>query len=258
MKVRRKRTGQFVEGVVIFVGFLVVWWLIVVLLKTPRYILPSPFIVARALWETRSFLWYHSLITLIEILSGFIIGIGLGAILALLLSSSKTLQKWFMPAIIISQSLPIFALAPILVLWFGFGMSSKIVATVLVIFFPVTTAFFDGLRRTEKSWLELAKTMGASPTSALIHVKLVAALPSLGSGVRVAAAIAPIGAIIGEWVGSSSGLGFVMLNANARLQAPTCFAALFILTIMAIGLWKVVDFAIKRYLFWVPDTNRGS
>lgn len=257
MKIDRKR-NSFFGGFLIFIGFLFVWWLIAVLLQTPSYILPSPVIVAGALWQTRSFLWYHSLITLIEILSGFIIGSALGALLALLLSSSRTLQKWFMPAIIISQSLPIFALAPILVLWFGFGISSKIAATVLVIFFPVTTAFFDGLRRTETSWLELAKTMGASSASTLIHIKLIAALPSLGSGVRVAAAIAPIGAIIGEWVGSSSGLGFVMLNANARLQAPTCFAALFILAIIAIGLWKVVDFSINRYLFWVTDTSQSS
>ena len=147
-------------------------------------------------------------------------------------------------------------LAPLLVLWFGFGLASKVVMATLVIFFPVTAAFSDGLRRTELEWLDLARTMGASPAALLRHVRLPAARPAFGSGLRVATAIAPIGAVVGEWVGASAGLGYVMLNANARIQTDVMFAALFVLAMVAILLWVAVDRALRRVLFWAPDTSR--
>jgi putative hydroxymethylpyrimidine transport system permease protein len=168
---------------------------------------------------------------------------------------SPLMQRWLMPLLLLSQAVPVFALAPLLVLWFGFGMASKIVMAVLVIFFPVTAAFADGLRRTDRGMLDLAMTMNASPLAILRHVRLPAALPAFGSGLRVAAAIAPIGAIIGEWVGSSAGLGYMMLNANARIETDVMFAALFVLSVMTILLWVAVDRLLRRLLFWVPDTT---
>jgi putative hydroxymethylpyrimidine transport system permease protein len=110
------------------------------------------------------------------------------------------------------------------------------------------------LRRTDIGWLELARTMDASPWAILRHVRLMAALPAFGAGLRVAAAVAPIGAIIGEWVGASAGLGYVMMNANARIQTNVMFAALFVLSVVAIILWVIVDRLLKRLLYWAPDT----
>lgn len=246
------------RGLMVFVGLLLIWWAIVVVFKLPPYMLPSPPVVAQALWTTKGYLWQHTLITLSEIFLGLFFGLLFGALLALAMVFSKTLQRWLMPVLVISQSIPIFALAPLLVLWFGFGMSSKVVAAVLVIFFPVAASFYDGLRRTDLGWMDLAKTMGASPYAQLRHVRLVAALPSFGSGLRVAAAVAPIGAVIGEWVGSAGGLGYVMLNANARMQTPVCFAALFVLSIVAVVLWQLVDFVVKRALYWVPDSEHST
>ena len=130
-----------------------------------------------------------------------------------------------MPLLVVSQALPVFALAPLLVLWLGYGMASKVAMAVLIIFFPVTAAFLDGLRRTEPGWLELARTMDARPLAILAQIRVPAALPALASGLRVAAAVAPIGAVIGEWVGSSAGLGYLMLHANARMQVDLMFAA---------------------------------
>lgn len=253
----KDKLSYFLHGFIIFLGLVAIWWAIAIVFHLPIFILPSPFVVARSLWEGRDYLFHHSLITMYEILVGFILGIVAGACLALLLMLSKTLQKWLMPVLVISQSIPIFAFAPILVLWFGYGILSKVVAAILVIFFPVTTAFFDGLRRTNQGYLDLARTMGATSFSQLVHIRLVAALPSLGSGVRVAAAIAPIGAIIGEWVGSSGGLGYVMLNANARMQTPTCFAAVFILAIIAMILWCIIDIILKHILYWCNDENNS-
>jgi len=124
-----------------------------------------------------------------------------------------------------------------------------------VIFFPITSAFFDGLRRVTPGYLDLARTMGASRAAQLRHVRLLAALPALGSGLRMAAAVAPIGAIIGEWVGSAEGLGYVMLNANARMQSDLCFAALFILVLMTLTLWLIIDLLLRRLITWTPEPH---
>lgn len=243
------------RGLSIFVGLIAIWWFIT-LLGMPRYMLPSPSDVAQVLWDGRGYLWGHTLITATEIIIGFFSGIFCGFCLALLLALSPLLQRWMMPVLVISQAIPMFALAPILVLWFGFGITSKVVMSTIIIFFPVVSSFYDGLARTDPGWLELARTMRASSYAQLRHVRLMAALPALGSGIRVAASVAPIGAVVGEWVGSSAGLGYVMLNANARVQTAQSFAALFILALMAMALWVIVNMALRRLLYWVPETKK--
>ncbi|WP_241560771.1 ABC transporter permease [Paenirhodobacter populi] len=243
------------RGLLIFVGLIAIWWAVTALSGIPKFMLPSPASVAQAIWVQRAMLTHHTLVTLSEIVLGLGFGLAFGALLALAMILSKTLQSWLMPVIVVSQSIPVFAMAPLLVLWFGFGMASKVVMAVLIIFFPVVAAFYDGLRRTDKGWLDLARTMGATPYAEMRHVRLIAALPAFGSGLRVAAAVAPIGAVIGEWVGASAGLGFMMLNANARMQTDTAFAALFILALVAVLLWQGVDLFLKRILYWVPDSS---
>jgi putative hydroxymethylpyrimidine transport system permease protein len=214
--------------------FLLVWWAITAFCPVPDYMLPTPQEVALALATQSALLFSNMLVTLAEILLGMLFGTILGALAALLMAALPPVQRWLMPILVLSQAIPVFALAPLLVLWFGFGMASKIIMTVLVIFFPVTASLADGLRLTEPGWLDLAATMNASRWKTLFHVRLPAALPSFASGLRVAAALAPIGAIIGEWVGASSGLGYVMINANARIQTDVMFAALLLLCVMAI------------------------
>ena len=241
------------RGATLFTGLITLWWL-ATLTTIPAFLLPSPAAVAAALWQNADYLSHHTLITLTEILSGMALGVLLGGALALGMTFSPWLQRWMMPLVITSQAIPVFALAPLLVLWFGFGIGAKVAMAVLVIFFPVTSSFFDGLRRVPPGYLDLARTMGASRASQLRHVRLLAALPALGSGLRMAAAVAPIGAIIGEWVGSAEGLGFVMLNANARMQSDLCFAALFILVLMTLGLWLIIDFLLRRLISWAPET----
>lgn len=158
-----------------------------------------------------------------------------------------------MPLLVVSQAIPVFALAPVLVLWLGYGLASKVAMATLIIYFPVTAAFFDGLRRTEPGWLDLAKTMGGTPLAVLLRIRIPAALPALTSGLRVATAVAPIGAVVGEWVGSSAGLGHLMLHANARMQVDVMFAALFVLAVMAVTLYFSVDAALRRAIPWQAD-----
>ena len=146
------------------------------------------------------------------------------------------------------------ALAPILVLWLGYGMASKIAMAVLIIYFPVTAAFYDGLRRTDSEVLDVVRLMGASRLELLRLVRIPSALPALGSGLRVAAAVAPIGAVVGEWVGSSAGLGYLMLHANARMQIDLMFASLLTLAAMALVLFWAVDRLARRMVPWQSET----
>jgi putative hydroxymethylpyrimidine transport system permease protein len=236
-------------------GLVLLWWAVTALTSVPAYMLPGPWAVARALVEQRGVLAAATITTATEIGVGLVLGVALGAISGLGIVFSPVLQRWLLPLLLLSQAIPVFAMAPVLVLWCGFGMASKIVMAVLVIFFPITAAFADGLRRTDQGWLDLAATMNASPLTILRHVRLPAALPAFGSGLRIAAAIAPIGAIIGEWVGSAGGLGYVMLNANARIETDVMFAAVIVLAVLTIGLWVGVDWGLKKLLVWAPETT---
>ncbi|WP_421862051.1 ABC transporter permease [Motiliproteus sp.] len=226
------------------------WQLVVELFEMPPFILPPPGLVFSKLLANPQLLWDHSLITLSEILLGLLLGLSMGISLALLMLLFNPVRNWLLPVLVASQAIPVFALAPILMLWFGYGMTSKVVMAALIIFFPVCTTCFDGLRHTPAGYLDLAKTLGASPRQMLWHVRLPAALPTLASGVRVAMVVAPIGAVVGEWVGSSGGLGYLMLQANARMQIADMFAALFILALFSISLYYIADWLLKKLIPW--------
>jgi len=254
MKFFQNHIFRPVVTIIVFIG---AWWALTAFTAIPPYMLPSPQSVAAALVAQSGPLFSNTLVTFAEILMGLAFGTLLGAITALGIVFSPLLQRWLMPILVLSQAIPVFALAPLLVLWMGFGMPSKVVMAVLVIFFPVTASFSDGLRRTDLGWLDLARTMNASPFAVMRYVRLPAGLPAFASGLRVATAVAPIGAILGEWVGASAGLGYVMINANARIQTDVMFAALFILSVVAIALYVLVDKLLKRLLYWSPDTTGG-
>ncbi|MEM8811660.1 MAG: ABC transporter permease [Pseudomonadota bacterium] len=240
-------------GVAIVLGL--AWQVAVTVLAPPTYIMPGPGRVFQALWNHAGYLAENALTTLTEIILGLIAGTVLGVITALTMAAVPALTRVILPVLIISQALPVFAIAPLLVLWFGYGMASKVVMATLIIYFPVASAFFDGLRRTDPGLLDLANLYRTTGVQRLVLFRLPAALPGLVSGLRVAATVAPIGAVVGEWVGSSAGLGFVMLHANARVQTDLMFAALFLLALMAVGLRVAVEAATKNLIFWMPETN---
>ncbi len=231
---------------------LAVWQGVVAATGVPRFILPPPGRVATTLWSQWAVIGPHALTTLAEILLGLLLGAALGAAAAMTIAQFAAARRWLLPVLVASQAVPVFALAPILVLWLGYGMASKVAMACLVIFFPVVLAFWDGLRRTEPGWLDLARSMDARPWALLWRLRVPAALPALASGLRMAAAVAPIGAVIGEWVGASRGLGFLMLQANARMQTDMVFAALAVLAVLAVALYTLVDAGLRRALPWIP------
>jgi len=235
---------------VIGAGLALLWQLIVVITGAPAYILPGPLPVARAIVSHLPQLLYHLQTTFSEILLGLILGTLLGVSSALAMTIMPRLKQWMLPVLVMSQAIPVFALAPVLVLWLGYGMASKVGMTVLIIFFPVCSSFYYGMQRINPDLLELARIMNGSRLATLRHIIIPSALPSFAAGVRVAAAVAPIGAVVGEWVGSSSGLGFYMLHANGRMQIDLMFAALTVLSIASLMLYFFIDYSLNRLVFW--------
>lgn len=241
---------QFSRFVIVMLSLCVLWQGAVWLFKLPDYILPTPLAVLHTWLTNFSLIWQQTQPTVIETLLGLFFGALTGISSALLLATFKPARLWLIPMLVISQAIPTFAIAPLLVVWFGYGEASKVITATIMIFFPVTTAFYDGLRRTPLAWLDMAKTMGATRWSMLYHIRIPAALPALASGLRVATALAPIGAIIGEWVGSSHGLGFLMLNANGRMQITLMFAALINITLLTLILYYSMDWILRRTITW--------
>jgi len=230
--------------------FLVVWMLVIQLFQLPAYILPTPAAVFISFIDHIGLIARNIWPTLLETLLAFLLGSLAGIVAALWVAYSRLARAWFLPLLIISQALPVFAIAPLLVIWFGYGLMSKVVVALLMLFFPVASSFYDGLRKTPIEWQSLGSVMGASPIRLLWFIRIPAALPALGSGLRVAASFAPMGAVIGEWVGSSRGLGFLMLNANARMQIDLLFAVLLVLIAMTLILYFGVDKLLKKWIVW--------
>ena len=155
-----------------------------------------------------------------------------------------------MPLLLASQSIPVFALAPILVLWFGYGISSKVIIGAIIVFFPIASNFSDALNKIPKEYIQAGQTLGFSRLQIFSFIKLPNALPGLFSGIRVGACFAPIGAVVGEWIGGSQGLGSYMIYSNARLQIDNMFAALIILIFITISLYHFIDLILKKLIWW--------
>ena len=216
------------------------------------YILPAPSRIIAVLVARFGVIWPEALVTLAEILGGFVLGAGAGIVLALAMASSRRLSRTMGPLLVVAQALPVFAIAPMLVVWLGLGLAPKLVMAALILFFPVTSSFYDGLRRTDEGLIDLARLNRAPPRLTLRLIRIPAALPQLMSGLRVAAAIAPLGAIVGEWVGGAHGLGLLMLHANARTQTDMVFACLAVLVLLSLTFWALIGVITRRLLPWSP------
>ncbi len=235
---------------VTFLVIIIFWYIICLLFELPSFILPSPDLVAIALFNNFFEILNHSSITLLEILLSLFFGIVLGSFFAVLISLSERLKRWIMPLLLASQSIPVFALAPILVLWFGYGISSKVIIGTIIVFFPIASNFSDALNKIPKEYIHAGQTLGFSKLQIFNLIKLPNALPGLFSGIRVGACFAPIGAVVGEWIGGSQGLGSYMIYSNARLQIDNMFAALIILIVITISLYHLIDFILKKLIWW--------
>ena len=238
------------RGLIIAATIFAIWEFSCVYFSLPPFMLPPPSKIFISIYTNWDLLLKHASYTLVEILASIFIGTIIGVVTALTISSSERLKRWVMPILLASQSIPVFALAPLLILWLGYGMSSKIVIGVLIVFFPITSNFTDALNKVPQELIDAGKTIGLSKTQVFWKIKIPSSLPGLCSGIRVAACFAPIGAVVGEWIGGSTGLGSFMIYSNARLQTDNMFAALIILIFITITLYKVTDMILSKYVWW--------
>jgi ABC-type nitrate/sulfonate/bicarbonate transport system permease component len=226
------------------------WDLISNALSIEDFLVPAPSDVAESLWRDRSLLADDSWVTLREVLLGFACALASGLAFALVLHLSETLRRAFYPLLIASQTIPPVAIAPILVVWFGFGLGPKVLLIALVCFFPVTVNTLDGLRSVDPQLITMMRTLGAGRAQILGRVELPSALPFFFSGTKIAIAVAVIAAVFAEWVGAESGLGHQIFVAESQLLTARMFAAITLLGLMAIVLFGLVALIERRVVRW--------
>jgi putative hydroxymethylpyrimidine transport system permease protein len=219
-------------------------------LAVESFLVPSPAEIGSALWENRSLLAENAWVTTKEILLGFLCGLAAGLGFAVVLRLSETLRRAFYPLLVASQAIPIIVIAPILLVWFGFGIGPKLVVVALICFFPITVNAADGLRSVDAEAIKMMRTLAASRRQILWRVEAPTALPFAFSGAKIAVTFAPIAAVFGEWVGAESGLGVLMREDSASLETARMFAATAVLTAIALALFGLVALAERRIVTW--------
>ena len=220
-------------------------------------ILPAPSEVAQALWDDRALLWSNLLVTAQEVALGILVALVLGFALAVALHLSGTLRRSLYPLLVASQAVPVVIIAPLLVVWFGFGIVPKLAIIALVCFFPVVVTTLDALRGVDPDQLKLLRTLDASRWQAFRWAEAPAALPAALSGAKIAVAVAVIGAVFAEYVGSSEGLGHLMLQAIPQLETPRAYAAVVLLAAFAVALFSALALAERQLVPWAHRRTEG-
>ncbi|PSL01074.1 NitT/TauT family transport system permease protein [Haloactinopolyspora alba] len=226
------------------------WWVVTAAEMFPAYLVPTPGDVWATLLEDREMLATHTWVTTYETVVGFLLAALIGMVAAVLIVYSPTLEKALYPLILFAQVIPKIAIAPILVVWFGFGPTPKIILAVLIAFFPVVVSGVAGLRSTDPALLDLSSTMGASRWQTFRKIRFPGALPHLLSGLKVAVTLAVVGAVVGEFVGADEGLGYVLLLASGNLNSSLLFADLILMSALGVALFVLVEAAEALLIPW--------
>ena len=242
--------------VALLVFLLVTWEGSVIIFEVPEIVLPRPSAVAVALWDgfASGLFLPHILVTLWEIVAGFVIGASVGIALGVLIGLSAFMERLIYPYVVAFQTLPKVAIAPIMVIWFGYGLTSKIIITATISFFPLLANTIVGLRSAPKDQIDMLKACTASDWQIFRMARLPQALPYIFVGLDVAAVLSVIGAIVGEFVGAKAGLGYLILQMNFNFNMAGVFAILIILSVIGVGLHLLVVAVQRRVLFW-SDAN---
>lgn len=214
------------------------------------FLVASPAEIASSLWENRSLLAENAWVTLREMLLGILCALAVGLGFATLMHRWRPLRDAAYPLVVASQTIPILVIAPILVVWLGYGIAPKVAIVALICFFPVTVSALDGLRSVDEDAVKLMRSLDASRWQRFRRVEAPSALPAVFTGSKIAVVLAPIGAVFGEWVGSSSGLGHLILTDNGNLQVAREFATVAVLSAMALALMGLAALAERRVVRW--------
>ncbi|GIF23005.1 NitT/TauT family transport system permease protein [Actinoplanes tereljensis] len=230
------------------IALIAAWWAAIVVLNIESYLAPTPPQVLAALKNTTGYLTSNAVTTLLEVVQGYLIAVGLGLAVGALLALSAPLERAFMPAIVAVNAIPKLAFAPLLLVWMGFGQGPKIVMVVLLCTFPILLASVAGLTRTPAELIELAQSLSANRWQIIMRFRLPSALPQIFVGLKTAMPLAVIGALVGELSGATNGLGFVIANAGA--DTATAFAAITLLAAISVGLFYLVSLTERLLLPW--------
>ena len=250
---------SLLPSLLIIVAIIFVWEVCVRLFEVQKWLLPAPSDIAVTLYADAPLLWRHTLATLLEIVVGFGLSLACGVALAAAIGLSRTLERAIYPFVIASQTIPIIVIAPMLLIWIGYGFAPKVIVVALISFFPIVVNMVDGLKSVDRDMVNLMRTLGASRWQVFFKVQVPTSLPYLFSGMRVAIAVSVIGAVIGEWVGSSEGLGYLMLRSKPQFLTERVFAAIVILSALGVGLFGSVGIVERLAIpWWRASRGQGS
>jgi len=250
-----KRYAPSVALLALAVG---VWEVVVRVRNVPDYLFPAPTAVASAFGSDGRLLASATWVTVREIVLGFALAVVVALALAILIHFSALLRRALLPLLVLSQTVPTVLLAPILAILFGFGLTPKLIVVAVVCFFPIVVNAVDGLRSTDAELVRMMRTLDADRAAIFRRVELPGALPAIFSGTRIAATYAAVGAVFGEWSGSSAGLGFVVLQSEPSLDTARIFAAVLILSALALALYGAVSLAERLLIPWHQEVVHGS
>lgn len=233
-------------------GVLVVWELAIRVFGIPTFVLPAPTAIIASLGENRAQLAVAAKATAVEVLFGFVLAAVVGIAVALVIVRFERFGRALYPLIVLFQNVPKVALAPIVILWFGYDLTPKVVLIVVIAFFPVTIDMMAGLQSVEPSFVSLMRSVGASDTKIMMRVRIPHSLPHLIAGLKVAVTFSVIGAIVGEFAGANEGLGYVIQFASTQLDTPLIFAALIVVSVLGLLFYYVVEYAERLLVPWAP------
>ncbi len=243
-----KRPGFFSLAVII--SILIFWELTCRSLNIADFILPTPSRILRVALMQAGVILPHAGITAVEVLLGILISLTVAVPLSIVMFAHPAVENAIAPFLVASQAVPVFAIAPLLVVWLGYGITSKVLMAAVIIFFPITVNLLEGFKSCDHEFRVLFQLMGAGFWKTLRLLYWPWALPHFFAGLKVGVSVATIGAVIGEWVGAQQGLGYLMIQANARLNVDVVFAAILWLALMGLLLWRVVGFVERRVIIW--------
>ena len=248
---------RWAAPLLILAGLLVAWELWTQLGDVPKWQLPAPSVIAQELVESRGLLWEHTQVTLLEVVLGMVAALLVGLFLASVIAYSRIVERSVYPIIIASQTIPIIAIAPLLLIWVGYGIAPKIIVVALISFFPISVNTVDGLRSVDPDMVNMMRTLGASRWQIFTKLQVPSALPQMFSGIKIGITVSVIGAVIGEWVGASSGLGYLMTYSQPLFLTARVFAAIVVLSALGIGLFVLATLVERMVLPWYHTEKRA-
>jgi len=244
------KTRQILIPILFLIVLILLWQIISSRGMIAFWIVPSPAKVIMVFTENPGLIWHHLIPTLLAALSGLALSIVLGSLTAIAMHGSRLFKQILYPYLIVSQTVPLIAIAPLLIIWFGYGISSKVFAVILMCFFPITLGLYDGFRSVNVEQIRLLTSMGASPYKVFSLLKIPSALPNFFTGLKLAATYSVMGAVIGEWLGGSAGLGIYLIRATKSYQTAHVFAVIIVIVALSMLLFGIVALLDRLLLAW--------